>query len=150
MLGMLLQRSMKLLMDQTRVGNRNPFIIHRSGITFPLSLVHHPHRMEENSHPHDFSTFEPTHDPSLKFPLPSGPTFDEEMPMVTQDEAFHHALSAMYWGGYWTAMYHCQRQMTSKPQLGTTSEADVNEEPELAAELESDREGEGGFVSTQR
>jgi hypothetical protein len=26
--------------------------------------------------------------------------------MINQDEAFSRALSAMYWGGYWTAMYH--------------------------------------------
>ena len=26
--------------------------------------------------------------------------------MISQDEAFSRALSAMYWGGYWTAMYH--------------------------------------------
>jgi len=26
--------------------------------------------------------------------------------MVSQDEAFSRAMNAMYWGGYWTAMYH--------------------------------------------
>lgn len=25
---------------------------------------------------------------------------------VNADEAFSRALGAMYWGGYWTAMYH--------------------------------------------
>lgn len=26
--------------------------------------------------------------------------------MVNRDEAFNNALSAMYWSGYWTAVYH--------------------------------------------
>lgn len=26
--------------------------------------------------------------------------------MIGQDEAFSRALNAMYWGGYWTAVYH--------------------------------------------
>ena len=26
--------------------------------------------------------------------------------IVSQDEAFSRAMNAMYWGGYWTAMYH--------------------------------------------
>jgi hypothetical protein len=28
------------------------------------------------------------------------------MSTVSQDEAFSRALNAMYWGGYWTAVYH--------------------------------------------
>jgi hypothetical protein len=32
-------------------------------------------------------------------------------PMVSQDEAFSRALNAMYWGGYWTAVYHVRRFM---------------------------------------
>ena len=26
--------------------------------------------------------------------------------MASQDEAFEKALNAMYWSGYWTAIYH--------------------------------------------
>ena len=32
-----------------------------------------------------------------------------ETEVVSQDEAFSRALNAMYWGGYWTAMYHVRR-----------------------------------------
>jgi hypothetical protein len=62
----------------------------------------------------------PTHDPSLD--IPSDPTANQiPVPdtnyipaadgsaVVSQDEAFSRALSAMYWGGYWTAMYHVCR-----------------------------------------
>lgn len=60
----------------------------------------------------------PTHDPSLRTPIPPhpdsvpGPDYSAyhlpEPPgvMVSQDEAFTRALGAMYWGGYWTAVYH--------------------------------------------
>lgn len=68
-----------------------------------------------DSEPIDFNTYVPSHDPSLA-PLhpPSvpGPDYAQyflpplQGPVVSQDEAFQRALSAMYWGGYWTAMYH--------------------------------------------
>lgn len=72
---------------------------------------------EEDSQPVDFNTFVPTHNPSLdlpKLPYPTGHVPDysshfvpESMNItVNQDEAFNRALGAMYWGGYWTAMYH--------------------------------------------
>ena len=39
-------------------------------------------------------------------------------PMASQDEAFSRALNAMYWGGYWTAVYHvCRREFSSAPCL---------------------------------
>jgi len=63
---------------------------------------------EEDSAPLDFNTFVPSHDPSL--PMPSeplaaapNPSFFVPAPsttMVSRDEAFNCALSAMYWGGY--------------------------------------------------
>jgi len=73
---------------------------------------------EDNTAPIDFDTFVPTHDPSL--PVVSeqppstckqhkGPGFfspPSSTSMVSQDEAFNNALSAMYWTGYWTAVYH--------------------------------------------
>lgn len=83
----------------------------------------------DNSTPINFNTFVPAHDPSLasaqhatgssammphppslpgpdyaQFYLPNPPG-----PMVGQDEAFQRALSAMYWGGYWTAVYHVSK-----------------------------------------
>ncbi|KAL0570189.1 hypothetical protein V5O48_011779 [Marasmius crinis-equi] len=70
---------------------------------------------EFNSHPIDFETFVPDHDPALV--KPSGVSGSEqpafyalpEAPraMASRDEAFSRALNAMYWSGYWTAVYHC-------------------------------------------
>lgn len=78
---------------------------------------------ELDSQPINFDTFVPTHDPSLAGGLAGagvpahppdipGPSYAEYYlphppgPMVSQDEAFQRALAAMYWGGYWTAVYH--------------------------------------------
>ncbi|KAF4623318.1 hypothetical protein D9613_001527 [Agrocybe pediades] len=43
--------------------------------------------------------------------------------MVSQDEAFQRALSAMYWGGYWTAMYHAQRHISQTSRSSTIAAA---------------------------
>lgn len=73
---------------------------------------------DSDSKPLDFDTFVPSHDASLDLPVPPapsgvpGPNFatqflpEPQGPMVSADEAFSRALGAMYWGGYWTAMYH--------------------------------------------
>jgi hypothetical protein len=68
---------------------------------------------EEDSAPLDFDTFVPSYDPSLPVPseAPAVPESSFSIPapsttMVSRDEAFSRALSAMYWGGYWTAVYH--------------------------------------------
>ena len=64
----------------------------------------------ENSRPLDFETFVPIHDPSLAQPFQPAyesygipPAPGEH---VGRDEAFNRALGAMYWAGYWTAVYH--------------------------------------------
>ena len=75
---------------------------------------------EPDSQPLNFDTFVPTHDPSLD--IPSDPTSNQiplpdanyipaadSSAIVSQDEAFSRALSAMYWGGYWTAIYHVRQ-----------------------------------------
>ena len=74
---------------------------------------------EDDSQPINFDTFVPLHDPSLgpaprdtpgafdynaAMPQPFLP--DSSVPMVSQDEAFSRAMTAMYWSGYWTAAYH--------------------------------------------
>ena len=71
-----------------------------------------------DSVPINFDTYVPTHDPSLISTMPPhppavpGPDYSQFYlpsppgPTVSQDEAFSRALSAMYWGGYWTAVYH--------------------------------------------
>ena len=82
----------------------------------------------ENSAPLNFDTFVPTHDPSLAShdaalpPMRPGQDFaawaqtlaSSSVQLVDQDEAFQHALTAMYWTGYYTAVYqvnpHCDLQ----------------------------------------
>jgi hypothetical protein len=129
----------------------------------------------------------PTHDPSLD--IPSDPTLTQiPVPQtnyipatdasaaVSQDDAFSRALNAMYWGGYWTAMYHvrhqdhsffpffhvshviffqAQRQLAAQftgsnapsgPE-GTAGTAEEEEEDEDLEEIEIDDED---FTSTQR
>ncbi|OCH84688.1 hypothetical protein OBBRIDRAFT_798867 [Obba rivulosa] len=116
----------------------------------------------EDSTPLDFNTFVPSHDPSLAasfLPHPSaapGPEYSQSYlpspsgPMVSQDEAFQRALSAMYWGGYWTAVYHCHRGM------GAGNSDDQNEEADPEDERQEDEQGEGvededeDMVPTQR
>ena len=65
---------------------------------------------EEDTAPLDFDTYVPTHDPSLAQASDTAMTTPFFVPppstMVSRDEAFNNALSAMYWGGYWTAVYH--------------------------------------------
>lgn len=70
------------------------------------------HAEEDDSTPHNFNTFVPTHDPSLftaQASVDPGHTayaLPEPGAIVSQDEAVSRALSAMYWSGYWTAVYH--------------------------------------------
>jgi hypothetical protein len=62
----------------------------------------------DNSQPFDFTTFVPTHDAGLAAPLAHMPVFDlgAAGECASKDEAFNHAMGAMYWAGYWTAVYH--------------------------------------------
>jgi len=64
----------------------------------------------ENSRPVDFETFVPNHDPSLAQPSQAAFETYATPPApgehVSRDEAFDRALGAMYWAGYWTAVYH--------------------------------------------
>jgi len=68
------------------------------------------HPDQENSRPLNFDTFVPSHDPSLtQAPqLALEPNGVPPVPgeHVSRDEAFNRALGAMYWAGYWTAVYH--------------------------------------------
>jgi len=68
-----------------------------------------------DSAPLNFDTFVPTHDPSLNNGAELQPLVHEmpEGPLVGQDEAFQRALNAMYWGGYWTAVYHVRSLLPS-------------------------------------
>ncbi|KAG2357403.1 hypothetical protein BDR07DRAFT_1248986, partial [Suillus spraguei] len=67
----------------------------------------------EDSAPLDFDTFVPSYDLSLPAPseAPAALKSSFFIPtpsaiMVSRDEAFSRAPSAMYWGGHWTAVYH--------------------------------------------
>ena len=62
---------------------------------------------EGDSKPLDFSTYVPTYNPNLEssseLPQSLGtPNVTE----ISQDEAFSRAMNAMYWTGYWSAIYH--------------------------------------------
>ncbi|KIM52368.1 hypothetical protein SCLCIDRAFT_1164107 [Scleroderma citrinum Foug A] len=95
---------------------------------------------EDNTAPIDFDTFVPTHDPSLPGVLEQPPsTFKHHkepgffsLPpstsMVSRDEAFNNALSAMYWTGYWTAVYHSSKIDESVPHEGEVDDVDEGEE----------------------
>ncbi|KAF8960963.1 hypothetical protein BDZ97DRAFT_1921656 [Flammula alnicola] len=91
---------------------------------------------EADSQPINFDTFVPTHDASLdqsSNPVPTA-NYIPDTPtglMVSQDEAFSRALSAMYWGGYWTAMYHAQRQLAQANPSGVSAPTDDAEEEDL-------------------
>lgn len=65
----------------------------------------------------NFDTFVPDHDPSLALPIPPYSTTrvpdraghylpEPPGPIISQDEAFTRALDAMYWAGYYSAIYH--------------------------------------------
>lgn len=82
-----------------------------------------------SSAPLNFDTFVPTHDASLSYAqsaqapsMPSEissqyngiashygatlPHAEGDVSSVSPDTAFSHAIGAMYWCGYWTAVYH--------------------------------------------
>ena len=71
---------------------------------------------EPDTAPLDFNTYVPTYDPSLAGASAAAATATTapsaffvpplSTTVVSRDEAFQNALSAMYWGGYWTAVYH--------------------------------------------
>lgn len=130
----------------------------------PMSLNEASVSVEEtDSKPINFETFVPTHDPSISddpaleppsisyIPTEGSVLACEAGTMISQDEAFSRALSAMYWGGYWTAMYHCQRQLSgnviaSTVTAGGNDQANVDDEDMVYEEEEEEEE----FVSTQR
>ncbi|KAK0432749.1 uncharacterized protein EV420DRAFT_1603805 [Desarmillaria tabescens] len=69
---------------------------------------------DDDSKSIDFKTFVPSHDASLNSgeDLVTDASSSPPQPpaeTVSQDEAFTRAVNAMYWAGYWTAMYQCQR-----------------------------------------
>jgi len=125
-----------------------------------------PSGADENSKTLDFSTFVPRHDASLHFAVPPQPPPLPEhaygraaglsmnstaqliesasinpSAAVGADEAFSRAMGAMYWCGYWTAVYHSQRR------VGSVLSNDEAEEE--GAEHEEHKETQE-LLSTQR
>ncbi|KAI0693758.1 hypothetical protein C8T65DRAFT_744596 [Cerioporus squamosus] len=103
-----------------------------------------------DSAPLNFDTFVPSHDPSLAAaagPLLTVPTMDgmsgtgtgSEMAMVSQDEAFSRAMTAMYWSGYWTAVYHSRRNESAQ-QVSAQVTGDDTQQEEGGVEEDEDEE----------
>lgn len=108
----------------------------------------------DNTAPIDFDTFVPTHDPSLSEPNTAGSNAPEfflppaSTSMVSRDEAFNNALSAMYWSGYWTAVYHCQKNTSRDEALANEGQDCDGEGEELTG---GDTDGaEEDLVPAQR
>ncbi|RPD59373.1 hypothetical protein L226DRAFT_615888 [Lentinus tigrinus ALCF2SS1-7] len=106
-----------------------------------------------NSTPLNFDTFVPSHDPSLAAaatvaagPLMAVPTMDgmsgvgtgSEMAMVSQDEAFSRAMTAMYWSGYWTAIYHSRRNEHAQQGGAQVNRDNIQQEEESVEEDEDE------------
>jgi len=93
---------------------------------------------EDNSKPLDFDTYVPTYDPSLETSsgLPLSIT-GIDIGAISQDEAFSHAMNAMYWTGYWTAIYHSRRQTQTEY---TGQDTEIEQEVEEGTQVEDDQE----------
>lgn len=115
----------------------------------PLSSVHEQQEgssarvLEHDSTPLNFNTFVPSHDPVLSN---LAATDTQNLTSTSQDEAFKNALNAMYWTGYWTAVYH-RRSAPGQPTPGEVDDVELGED-----EAESPNVGGtvGGFVTSQR
>ncbi|KAJ7809712.1 hypothetical protein B0H14DRAFT_2865514 [Mycena olivaceomarginata] len=121
---------------------------------------------EGDSKPLDFDSFVPSHDAALPVPAPSGApeaagyaAYGSAPPLpgvgvASQDEAFTRALEAMYWGGYWTAVYHCHRGVSRTEALGEGVAADDGDgDGDGDEDVDSsggEEEEEEEFVPTQR
>ncbi|KAI0063192.1 hypothetical protein BV25DRAFT_1802829, partial [Artomyces pyxidatus] len=117
---------------------------------------------KDDSHPINFDTFVPDHDPTLATTVDASAYQLAEAPgeRVSRDEAFNRALNAMYWTGYWTAVYHvspCMEFISSTDMSEQTHQQSEKggKEDEMGDgeyEEEGDEEvgGENDLVPTQR
>jgi len=123
----------------------------------PAPFVPEPTDDGEDSRP----TFFLPHDPTSTIPIPKLKTFvpglestmqflDPPGSIFSQDQAFTRAMSATYWSGYWTAVYHCQRQHNTtsrqKREHEELSDNDVNDEEDE----DVDKEDLDDCVTAQR
>ncbi|KZT68448.1 hypothetical protein DAEQUDRAFT_757525 [Daedalea quercina L-15889] len=114
-------------------------------VTSNGSAVQTGHVAEDNSTPHNFDTFVPTHDPSLSVAQVAVGTdyasyaLPEPGAMVSQDEAFSRALNAMYWSGYWTAVYHYHRSGEQKTEAEEVEGENTGEDDQAEDMLPAQR-----------
>lgn len=128
----------------------------------------------ENSNPIQFDNFIPRHDPTLEA---GGVSFGESRGTVLSeqelafdpsnhtggsiDEAFTRAQAAMYWAGYWTAMYHARKGSVppsanvpgnvDHPERRKTEEVDQSSAMESTEDAGNDPPTDAeNWVSTQR
>ncbi|KAF9818484.1 hypothetical protein IEO21_02722 [Rhodonia placenta] len=108
---------------------------------------------EADSGPIDFETFVPSHDPSLAAAMSAVPgasaLWESPGSFVSQDEAFSRALSAMYWGGYYTAIYHYHRNLGAGTCVGEETGEPDREGNEAQGERQGD-EADEELLPTQR
>ncbi|KAI0301899.1 transcriptional repressor TCF25-domain-containing protein [Multifurca ochricompacta] len=106
-----------------------------------VEVAREPHIAQqdpENSLPLDFDTFVPNHDPSLL--QASQSTFEtQNVPLapgehVSRDEAFNRALGAMYWTGYWTAVYHSHQQSNGEGKAAISLHVSQGEDEDVEEE----------------
>ncbi|KAI0762427.1 hypothetical protein C8Q74DRAFT_1290204 [Fomes fomentarius] len=105
-----------------------------------------------DSTPLNFDTFVPSHDASLAAaaagPLLTVPAMDgvsstgtvAEAAAVSQDEAFSRAMTAMYWSGYWTAVYHCRRNESANVGSAEVTDHTVENAEDDGEEMAEDDE----------
>ncbi|KAI0303032.1 hypothetical protein BC826DRAFT_929817 [Russula brevipes] len=106
----------------------------------------------EDSRPLDFATFVPDHDPSLaQPPLPTSETYGTPASgeHVGRDEAFNLALGAMYWAGYWTAVYHSHGR-NGRDAIAHQPAANGHLESQGDENADEQDEDEELLISTQR
>ncbi|KAI0344276.1 hypothetical protein BDW22DRAFT_1355625 [Trametopsis cervina] len=117
---------------------------------------------QEDSTPLNFETFVPTHDPALFPGIPSTQSavhdsayHQDYLPTTagattSQDEAFSRALSATYWAGYWTAVYHYQRSHISTAAPSMEANHANGDSADDDDEAEEDDDEMTDLVDTQR
>jgi len=99
--------------------------------------------LEHNSVPLNFNTFVPSHDPAL----PNlAATDTQNLANIPKDEAFRNALNAMYWTGYWTAVYHW-RSLPDQPIFEETDDAESGRDEPAALYVDGTMDE---FVTSQR
>lgn len=113
---------------------------------------------ENDSKPQNFDTYVPTHDPTL-VSASAAPALVPESEFAqymssassgshcTQDEAFSRALSATYWAGYWTAVYHCRQRNQQGQSVDDVEEDNAEADGQDAAAEDEDM---ADLISAQR